>query len=833
MKAFFADLAESFKSHHDMDRPVLQWIGIFGFFAWPLFYMLRRMLAPEMVVYDDLQLRLIAACSCLVLGLRSWWPEKLKPYYLAYSYATILYCLAYLMAFVMLKNGGGTSPVANMLMGAILIILLSDWRNAIVILLVGHVGALAVYWQLDPQPRLPAHFLVSTVGAVLIVAAGAFANISQKRAEMERIRNLYAGLGGSIAHEMRHPLSQLRHMLDSLAAVVPNAAPGRSATISAEHLAKINVLLSRGSESVTRGLQAIDVTLKQLSPSALDPDKFTLIHAGDAARKAVNEFAYDSEAHRSKVSVRVIEDFAFKGEPTAFMLVFFNLIKNALYYAPLKPHISVTLTIECGRISVRDTGPGISPEVLPRLFREFQTVGKAGGTGLGLSFCQRVVHALGGSITCRSEYGAFTEFELALNPVGEDEVAEFAQQVEREARAYVEGARALVVDDDSLARRVTAARLMQLGALQVDEASTGREALQILRTAKYRLVVMDIHMPELDGYATTLLIREGHAQGNEDILVLGHSSTRESEASVYGRRAGMNGFLSKGSGSLEFAQAITALFGAAHQAAGAFSWSGRSVLLVDDNDSNRTIVAATLSDLGMEVLEAAHGRAALAMLEAGARPDVVLMDVNMPGLDGIATTRLVRAMPGGAGGIPIFALTGNSSHLQVERGLEAGVNAFLTKPLDLAVLRAELSKAMVPAGLPQRSGRGEPQQPGYQVSPLLNAERINEFRRLRILDQLLPSCRAEIRAAFQRLERDVSSTDLKGALQSIHSLLGISGEAGAIALHVVVKSFHSSLINGQWPQQNDWLAQLRDLVDTTEAAVRALEAEEGVVAPTA
>ena len=130
--------------------------------------------------------------------------------------------------------------------------------------------------------------------------------------------------------------------------------------------------------------------------------------------------------HRARVVVIELNDFTFRGEETSFILILFNLIKNALYYLPTHPSITVTVTIDGrnpDRVVVRDTGPGIAPEQVGRLFEEFQTAGKSEGTGLGLAFCRRAMRAFGGDITCRSRLGEFTEFTLSFPAVPEAEIA--------------------------------------------------------------------------------------------------------------------------------------------------------------------------------------------------------------------------------------------------------------------------------------------------------------------------------------------------------------------------------------------------------------------------
>lgn len=124
MKNLIHTLYEQYKSHHEINKSFLEWVAVIGFFAWPGFYLLRRTgaLPP---LFDDFELRIIASLLCLLLGLRRWWPKKLKPFYIAYSYLTVLYCTSFLLPFTVLMNQGSTPAIVNMIIGVVLVNLLT------------------------------------------------------------------------------------------------------------------------------------------------------------------------------------------------------------------------------------------------------------------------------------------------------------------------------------------------------------------------------------------------------------------------------------------------------------------------------------------------------------------------------------------------------------------------------------------------------------------------------------------------------------------------------------------------------------------------------------
>jgi signal transduction histidine kinase/CheY-like chemotaxis protein len=676
MRALLRNLFERYRAHHDMDRPLLQWIGVVGCIAFPLFYVTRRAVA-DTPGYDDLPLRLVAAALCLGLAVRRWWPQRLLGWYIGYSYLVVFYCLSFLLSYTMLLNGGGTPGVVNMVIGAVLVILLADWRNAIVMLLGGYVLAALTHRLVDPDPQLMREFIFAAGGSLLLVVGGALSHQGQKRVEINRMRRVYSGLAGSIAHEMRNPLAQLRHALDSIAATLARQDPGQGARLSPEQLASVLATVQQGREAVARGLQAIDLTLQQLHPAPLDVERLQAVSALACVRKAVDAYAYEDAGQRARVQMRDEGDFHLRADPTALELVLFNLLKNALYYLPLHPHMTVTITVAASpgpRIVVRDTGPGIAPELLPRLFQEFQTAGKAEGTGLGLAFCRRVVRALGGDIQCRSERGRFTEFTL--------------------------------------------------------------------------------------GFPATALT--------------------EPQAPV--------------------PAAVRPL-------------AGRTVMVVDDQVLNRAIAKALAGELGLEVLEVEHGQRALDLLRAGTVPDAILMDINMPGLDGIATTRLLRALPGAAGRVPVLALTANDSPAVQAAARAAGLQGVLAKPIDPAALERALAAA-------QDGAAAVPAPPpAPPAAELLSTRRIDDFRRFGLLEELLPGALRDMRSHLQALEQAVAADDREGAIAALHALVGLAGETGAQALHALARRRYAVLLDGHMAPDARWPAELRDLLAATEQAM--------------
>ncbi|WP_166664648.1 ATP-binding response regulator [Candidatus Thiosymbion oneisti] len=555
---------------------------------------------------------------------------------------------------------------------------------------------------------------------------------------------------------MRNPLGQLRHSLNNIQNQLPVYHPERpTAALDEASLERIYQGVGHGQMAVKRGIQIIDMILDEIRERPIDSERFVYLSAARTTHKALDEYGYDSAGERGRVHLEVREDFSFRIDETLYIFVLFNLMKNALYYFKHRSAGEIRIRLACGdahnRVYFRDTGPGIPKPDLARLFDGFFTAGKQGGTGLGLAYCKRVMRAFGGDITCDSVLGEYTEFTLSFPAVAEQDLAADQARIIAAARPAFQGKRLLVVDDESLHR---AAVQQQLAPLEVviDEAADGRQAIELARTNPYDLILMDLNMPVMNGYEAAERLRRGEARGETGtdaaaIPIVAHTAEPPYIARGKTEKVGMRELVAKPCSQAELIRALRPVLEAGpNPGAGLADTGGLPVLLVDDSALNRDLLALSLKEkVGLAVDKAVDGAEAWDLLQAQAYA-LLITDLRMPVLDGLALTRRVRTSPDARlRRLPIIAFSGAEDEEDAAKA--AGVDAYRLKtdPIEglLATIGRLLDQTPQPAPDVPPSPADHPPPPAFDLGPA--AARLG----------VSPAKMAEFFAVFRAESRDI------------------------------------------------------------------------------
>ncbi|GGP27560.1 PAS domain S-box protein [Silvimonas amylolytica] len=502
----------------------------------------------------------------------------------------------------------------------------------------------------------------------------------------------------NMSHEIRTPMNAILGMLQLLQQTELTSRQ-HDYTEKAESSAKALLGLLN---------DILDFSKVEAGKLELDPHPFML-------DKLLKDIGVILSASVGKKNIEILFDIdpaipeLVIGDALRLQQVLINLSGNAIKFtehgevvlsARLKRRRDDLLTLD---FSVRDTGIGMTPDQLTHIFEGFSqaevsTTRRFGGTGLGLAISQRLVRLMGGQLAVESTAGKGSDFhfEITLKATGE----EVSLEDSLPALANLRGVRALVIDDNASAREVISRMVDSLG-WRADLAASGLEALDLLKQSiergrSYDVIFVDWAMPEMDGWQTAERIRAIAPPGTSPLIVMVTAHGREMLAQrLASEQALLDGFLVK-------PITISTLFDAVADAranqnpaniptrkSGAGPrLTGLRLLLVEDNPTNQQVARELLKNEGAQVDVAGGGiEGVTAIQNAQPQYDAVLMDIQMPDMDGYTATREIRHKLG-LRELPIIAMTANAMASDRQACLDAGMNDHVGKPFDLNQLVA-------------------------------------------------------------------------------------------------------------------------------------------------
>ena len=398
-------------------------------------------------------------------------------------------------------------------------------------------------------------------------------------------------------------------------------------------------------------------------------------------------------------------------DKTRLNQILLNLLSNAIKFTPAGGTVSVRVrqlagqARGCGQYEfrIKDNGIGMSPEFAKRIFEPFErertsTVSRIQGTGLGMAITKNIVDMMGGTIEVQTAQGKGSEFIVRV-PLRVQ-----AEHRPVEKITELEGLKALVVDDDFNTCDSVTKMLVKVG-MRAEWTLSGKEAVLRARQSiemsdVYHAYIIDWRLPDMNGIEVTRQIRSLH----DDTPIIILTAYDWSDIEVEAKAAGVTAFCSKPMFLSDLRETLMSALGQKQTDAAQellpqkdADFKGRHILLVEDNALNREIAQEILREYGFRVDTAENGAVAVEKVSTTAPGsyDLVLMDVQMPVMDGYTATRQIRALENPAlAGVPILAMTANAFDEDRRRAMESGMNGFLSKPIVIGDLVQELHKIL-------------------------------------------------------------------------------------------------------------------------------------------
>lgn len=824
------------------------WGALLSLVGHPLYFFLSHHVIHEK--YDSVFFRFSSSASSLLIIFLIFLTKKfikIKPFVTIFWYFWVMWILPITFTYIMFLNDVSKLWLAAETIMVFLVILFIS--NIVLILLILSFGLFFgfLFFDLFNNVQLTTTFdemlKIATLMPLALLSGTLFLWKAKEGDFEKRKGNFLRSLAGSIAHELRNPLNSInavamqiesfsheikRNMIYKedikfLEKSIDNKDLIEKIFNNSEISKNEKKVLSQHVSSITQSIKEanniIDLVLSDMSEKLIDESEFVYLKPQEIV-DIIKKYYQNLDSNLSKINFNIpdekkFDNFYFKTMIDRFSFIFNNLIKNSLYYSSSFPDLNIKIGFEQEKINGKifniiyflDNGPGISPNKMDKLFKDFSTFSKKGGTGLGLAFCKKNMKIFDGDIICESKYGegkqGWTKFSLLFPYPSEEDVIKTNLNSQKK--------RILLVDDHKINIIALKTKIEKCLPLMIcDVANGGREAIAKAEKNNYHLIIMDIQMPDIDGIEASRKIKKIH----KDVPIIAATSlSYETFNSELKKRCSENDFTSYTNKTISnniLMRSITKLI-LDYDDDFAYLGSdkdkifkvleGKKIILADDQDLNRMMTKKILEKLNVICVEARNGNEIITLYNESLNNfgkssfDAIVTDINMPPYDGddaaveIRSLEYKNALPF-HDKIPIVALSGDSSPSSILEYFKCEMNDYFIKGNNFEILIKILANFFIEDVILEdiKSLEGANNSNESELQNLvLSDDFIKNFddeERSRIIGMFIDDANQII----SKIKLDCTRNDQESLNSSVHSLKGIVANIGAKKLFNYIKN---------------------------------------------
>ncbi|EHK0032464.1 response regulator [Vibrio parahaemolyticus] len=669
---------DSIRKVYEYAEPNLTLVGWMGFIGFPLYYFVWDFMFPQS--YENLPLRLF--CSALFFGIifRNRLSSSWRKYVHVYYQITITTCLPFFFFYMLLMNDWSNVWVMSFMSAIFLHILLVHVTRVMFAQTFAGIGLATFFAWIAKGFHLDITMDWTHVPIFLFIYVFGNMFYFRNQVEHEAKVSLAKSFGAGIAHEMRNPLSGLCTSIDVIQSVLPNKkAMGEKDqyVLSGEDVTLLREVSEDAMNIIHSGNETIDLLLTSIDENRVSRSSFKRYSAQSVVEKAIESFSYKRSTDRFAISFDARSEFDFLGSDTLLKYVMYNLFKNAFHHRSSDEfhiHVSMQSNDTVNQIVVTDNGSGIAPDVIRHIFQDFYTTGKSGSYGLGLPFCKKVMRSFGGNIKCISQPGEWSQFTLIFPPITSDTVTEIKDELTKMKSIL------LVSNQDIIVQKMAdISRFMGFDVTVLDVKSVCKK-----KEYEFEFDLIFVDVESLDVLENQLDRIESLLSFTEARVVYLFEHKPAQRAKKVGHDpiwVETQAWLLNTKATIERLLYDSTYISSTLPSAPLDKSIKRTIMVVDDNESLRKFTAMLLEKQGFEVVQKEDGQQALDTLEKE-NIDLILMDIEMPIMDGVEASRRIRNSEKPYASVPIIAHTGDSSPVTLDKIGSSGMSDFIVKPAD-------------------------------------------------------------------------------------------------------------------------------------------------------